>query len=137
MSNNMFTNQAAVKGGTALILGGLADRYFYGNDNMQSNAMFGAATAAGITIGGLIGNQLQSNFIPDSPGLYSGKLLSTRLIEVTSGIASTYVLNKFVLKNTYDGNSFMGKIGAVAAIDFGSEYISDYIVGNALGFLTQ
>ena len=135
MSNNMFTNPKFVKAASSFGIAFAIDNLYFQNKDLTQNAMFGAAASAGIVVGSMIGDKVPA-LLPDSQGLYSGKLISTRLIELTSGIASGYAINKFVLGNDYDSSMWMQKIATIAVVDFASEYMTDYITGSALGFLT-
>ena len=135
MSNNMFTNPKFVKAASSFGIAFAIDNLYFNNKDLQQNAMFAGAASAGIVVGSMIGDKVPA-LLPDSQELYSGKLISTRLVELTTGIASGYAINKFVLGNDYDSSMWMQKIATIAIVDFGSEYLTDYITGNALGYLT-
>jgi hypothetical protein len=135
MSNNMFTNPVAVKAGSAFAIAFAIDNLYFQNKDLQQNAMFAGAASAGIVVGSMIGDKVPA-FLPDSAGLYQGKLVTQRILELSTGIASGYAINKFVLGNDYDSSMWMQKIATIGIVDFGAEYLTDYITGSALGYLT-
>ena len=105
---------------------------------MKQNAIFSAAVSGGVISGQLLGTTIiTSGFIPDQQGLYNGKLLSQRIIELSVGATSGYLINAYVLNNEYDRSQWMKKVLAIAAVDIASEYTVDYIVGNNLGYLVE
>ena len=134
-SNNFFTSHIGVKGASAFAISFAIDNLFFKNSDLKQNAMFASATTIGIIGGGLIGSKIPE-FLPDSQGLYNGKLLSQRIIELTTGVTTSYCVNKFILNNDYDSTMWMEKLIAIGATDFAAEYAADYITGSALGYLT-
>ena len=67
--------------------------------------------------------------------LGNGKGLMQRAVEIGSGTGASYVINKYVMKNSSYKENIMNKIGAIVVADLAGEYISDYIAGRPLSFL--
>jgi len=131
-NNSMFQNPKVVKGLSAFTISYAIDNLYFKNNNMNENLMYSSSVAAGILLGQMVGEQVPG-FIPDQAGMYNGKTITSRIFELTSGVSSAYVLNKFVMKNDFSGN-MMEKIGMIALTDFLSEYLTDYINGNSLAY---
>ncbi len=123
-----------VAGAVAVLL----DRNVIGESDMTRNAYFGAAVAVGIYASQFV--TPLADMLPGLPslndGIYEAKTLTKRIVEVSSGSASAYFLNKYVLMNDTHPNELMYRIGIVAASDFIGEYVSDYMSGNPLAYLT-
>ena len=138
MSSNPLNNPVLIKAGAAFTLSLATDKFVFGNDNLSQSAMFAGAVTAGIASGQLIAeNAITTGMLPDSAGLYEGKLVSQRLLELAVGVGVGYAVNAFVLKNDYNTNDWMKKVGAIIVIDVLSEYSKDYVLGSAVGYLVQ
>ena len=110
----------------------LLDRLVLKETNMKKNLTFGLSVGAGIGIGAMVAKNLP---IPDSPSSFgNGKQIASRLLEITSGTATTYAVNRFIMKND-SGAGMIRKVGVIFASDFLGEYITDYASGRPLGFL--
>ena len=114
------------------------DMLLYKQTNIQNSLMYGGALAAG----NIVSVQLMSSgIIPDFLGknlptstMYNGATVQERVIELSMSTAAGFALNKFVLKN--DSTMHISqKLLTIIAIDFASEYISDYIGGRSLSYL--
>ena len=137
-SNNALTNPVLIKGASAFALSLATDKFVFGNDNLSQSTMFAGAVTAGIVGGQLIAEKaITTGMLPDSAGLYEGKLVSQRLLELAVGVGAGYAVNAFVLKNDYNRNDWMKKVGAIIVIDVLSEYSKDYVLGSSLGYLVQ
>ena len=76
--------------------------------------------------------------IPDSPISFgNGKLIASRLIEVTSGSGTAYVVNRFVMKNDADKAGTIRILGVIVASDVIGEYICDYANGRKLAYFAE
>lgn len=134
-SNNPLSNPLFVKGVSAFALSIAIDKYYFQNDDMKSNAMYAAATTAGILLGSKLGEQIPA-IIGDSAGLYTGKLVSQRVVEIATGGIAAYAINSYAFKNEYNRDLYMQKLLAIVAIDVAAEYLTDYVLGTSLGYLT-
>ena len=137
-SSNPLNNPMLLKGASAFALSLAVDKFVFGNENLSQSAMFAGAVTVGIVGGQMVAEKaITTGLIPDSAGLYEGKLLSQRLLELTIGVGAGYAVNAFVLKNDYNNNDWLKKIGAIIVIDVLSEYSKDYIMGSSIGYLVQ
>ena len=137
-SSNPLTNPTLIKGASSFAFAVAMDKFVLGNTDLNQSLMFAGATTAGIVVGEMIAvKAITSGLLPDSAGLYQGKLVSQRLLELTVGIGSGYALNSFVLKNDYNRNDFLKRLGVIAAVDVLAEYAKDYILGNTIGYLVE
>ena len=108
------------------------DEYALGQTNLNSSIYFGLAASVGIFTA-----QLITPMIPKqgSGTMIDPRTLEGRILEVGLGTGSTYVLNRFVLNNDLNPNDLLMKVGVIAAADFASEYIDDYLNNRPLSFL--
>jgi len=104
------------------------DKYALNQQDMNSSLYFGLAGAIGI-----FGAQMVVPMIPNqgSGGMVDPKTLEGRILEIGLGAG----INRFVLNNDLRPNDLMMKAGVIAAADFISEYIDDYLAGRPLSFL--
>lgn len=117
-----------VSAGVAVIL----DRVVLKQTDIKKNISFGLSVGAGIGLGAVVANALP---IPDSPSSFgNGKQIASRLIEVTSGSGSAYVVNRFVMKNDADKAGTIRKLGVILVSDVVGEYICDYANGRTLAY---
>lgn len=108
----------------------LLDRMVLKQTDMKKNLTFGLSVGAGVGIGAMVAKNLP---IPDSPSTFgNGKQIASRLLEVTSGAGTAYVVNRYIMKN--DNAGMIRKLGVIVASDFLGEYITDYATGRPLGF---
>ena len=136
MSNSFLQNPKLIKGASAFAISSVADRLILKNDNMMQNATFGAAVAGGIIGGQILGDQIPA-MLPDSAGLYQGKLVVQRVVEIGTGSVAAYLLNSVVFKNDFNKGAYLYKFGVIIAADVVSEYITDYVLGTSLGYLVD
>ena len=137
-SSNPLNNPTMIKGASAFAFALAADKFVFGNENLYQSATFAGAVTVGIVGGEIIAQKaVTSGMLPDSAGLYEGKLLSQRLLELTIGVGAGYLVNTFVLKNDYNNNDWLKKIGTILVIDVLSEYSKDYVMGSTIGYLVQ
>ena len=136
--SNPLNNPLVIKGISAFGYSFLIDKFVFQNEDMKQNLTFSAAVAAGVLVGQTLSKTIvTSGLLPDQEGLYNGKLLSQRIIELTSGVASGYLINSYVFNNEYDRSSWMKKVGAILLVDVASEYTTDYVLGNNLGYFVE
>ncbi len=111
----------------------LLDKFALNQPDMNSSLYFGVAAAAGV-----FAAQMVVPMLPDQPSMSTmidTKTLETRILEVGLGTGATYGINKFILNNDIRPNDLIQKLGVIAAADFISEYIDDYMNNRALAFL--
>ena len=106
----MLTNATFIKGASSVIIAGVLDRTVLGN---------------------MIGSTVPS--IMQDTAYYNGKTIAQRSFEVIGGTGASYALIKMTTPNYGD---FYKRIGVVVATDFISEYLTDYIIGNQLSYLS-
>lgn len=118
---------------------GLIQKYVYADEDMNKVMMFAGAVAIG-QYGSQFVTPLAS-MLPNMPSisdsLYDGKTLAVRIVEVgsTSGIA--YLVNKYLLNNDIYTDELYQRLMIIAASDVIGEYISDYMAGRSLNYLTD
>ena len=112
----------------------LLDKYFMKQNDMNRSLYFGIAVGAGLYAAQLVTPAIPA-IIPTAT-LSNGKTIQDRVIEVSGGSASAYLINSFVLKNDYNRNDIMYKLGIIALSDFVGEYGSDYVNKRALSYFS-
>jgi hypothetical protein len=128
----LMQSPAFIKGVSSVVIATALDKYFLGVGDLQSNLMFGASVGAGITVGSMIGEQFPSA-IADTT-YYNGKTIAQRSFELIFGAGTAYGVFTASGRDVY-GDVYK-RIGVVVATDFISEYVTDYIVGNQLSYLS-
>ena len=110
----------------------LLDKYSLNQQDRNSSLYFGLSGAIGI-----FAAQMVVPMIPNqgSGGMVDPKTLEGRILEIGLGAGAVYSINRFVLNNDLRLNDLMIKAGVIAAADFISEYIDDYLAGRPLSFL--
>ena len=127
----MITNATFIKGASSAIIAGVLDRTVLGINNMTNNAYFGASVGAGILVGNMIGSTVPS--IMQDTAYYNGKTIAQRSFEVIGGTGLSYALIQMTTPNYGD---FYKRTRVVVATDYISEYITDYLIGNQLSYLS-
>jgi hypothetical protein len=110
------------------------DLKYFQSPEIKRSVMFGASVATGI----LLSSQVSKQIVPDVGGvngLIDGRTTLMRVGEVAGGSLASYGLNRFILKNDFDPSQAYKRIGAVAVSSIASEFISDYLSNQALGYL--
>ena len=136
MSNSPLSNPLFLKGTSSFAYSFLIDKFVFKNNSLSQNAIFGAGVTSGLLIGQSLGAYIPE-IVPDQAGLYQGKLVSQRIVEISVGSTTGYIINAYVFKNDYERSSWMKKIGAILLVDVLSEYTVDYLVGNNLGYFVE
>ena len=139
MSNSPLTNPIFLKGAASFGLSIAVDRLYFLNSDLNSNLYFASAITGGIVLGQSLGKAIDfPSIVPNSEsGLYSGKLVSQRAIELSTTVASGYLANKYLLKNEYNQELWIKKLISIGVIDVASEYISDYFLASPLDYFTD
>ena len=127
-------NAAILKPLFSGVIAAAGEKLIMKNDNMSS-PYFGGAVAAGIAVSGTIGALIEPH-LPTSTSIASklGKSLEARIIEVSTGTAAAYVVNKFVLHNDWrtDYNAMFMRVGIIAGADLAAETLIDILAHNGL-----
>ena len=127
-------NAAILKPLFAGVIAAAGEKFVMKNDNISS-LYFGGAVAAGIAVSGTIGAIIEPH-LPTSTNIASklGKSLEARIIEVSTGSAAAYAVNKFVLNNEWkvDMNSILMRVGIIAGADLAAETLIDVLAHNGL-----
>jgi hypothetical protein len=112
------------------------DQMVLNENNLNNSIIFGAAAAAGVYTGMMIGSAIPdlSNSLPVFLG--NGKGLLQRVAEVGFGDGIAYAVNKYAFKNTGYRENMYNKVGVLVAADIGGEYIADYVAGRPLSILS-
>ena len=130
MSENTLL-KPIVMGATVVAL----DKFVMKNQNMNESLYFGLAGAVGAYGGAMVAKAMP---LPLPSGEYfDGKTLEMRIAEIGVGAGVGYALNKFVLKNDFNKQNMLNKLGILAGADFIAEYLTDYIQGRAPAFFTN
>ena len=110
-----------------LIAGGVAialDKFYLNEGNMNKSIMFGAATAAGVFGGTLLGPMAPDIQLPI---LGNGKGLEQRILEIGAGSGIAYGVNTYVLKNNSFRDEMIQKLGVIVVADLVSELAADFL----------
>ena len=131
----MSSSDYIVKPGATFAVAVAIDQFFFNESDLTKSLTFGASAGAGAYLGMMIGSSLPdlSSTLPTFLG--NGKGLMQRAAEIATGTGASYVINKYVMKNSSYKENIMNKIGAIVVADLAGEYISDYIAGRPLSFL--
>ena len=111
------------------------DQYVMKTRNINESFYFGAAAAVGTYAGGMVAKAMPIDI--GSGSYFDSKTVEMRVAEVAIGAGSGYAINRFVLKNEYNKNDLIMKLGIIAGSDFVAEYLTDYLAGRKLSFLTE
>ncbi len=101
------------------------------DSEMMGSAYFAVSASAGIYVGSMLGTTLTS-YLPSVPPTYTGVM--DRVSEIGLGVGSSWILNKYVLKNDAYGTT-MTRVGIVAIADIASSLAVDYLSGQPLVIL--
>ena len=111
------------------------DQYVMKTRSMNDSLYFGAAAAVGVYAGGMVSKAMPIDI--GSGAYFDSKTVEARAAEIAIGAGGGYAINRFVLKNDFNQNDLIMKLGVIVAADFIAEYASDYITGKKLSFLTE
>ena len=123
------------------IISASLDRYVMKNQNLKSNAAFGAAVTVGI-----IGATKVAPMLPvlSSSTLSNGHPMTQRLSEIVLGSSSSFIVNKYILNNgtqtsnnSYDGlpsasKDLFYRIAIVSIADVAATVINEMINGSPI-----
>ena len=121
---------------SAGIIYAIMERYVLGITNYQINMANGAIT--GTIIGGvdyIVAQYVNMNVIPSVHGLYEGKSLLHRIIEVPTASVLSYYVSRYAGYDLFKDQMYT-KIGVILVADVLSEYVADYASGQTLHYFT-
>ena len=132
-SNSFFTSEKfvrpAISAGVAMTL----DRVILGNNDIKKNLMFGASVGTGIALGTMAGSMVIPDSLDTALTFGNGKQIGTRAIELgVSGITS-YVVTRYILKES-DKSNIIRKIGVILISDVAGEIACDYLSGRNISY---
>lgn len=116
----------------------LGEKYLLGNENLMNKVKYSAAIGASVYVSGLVSSGVLGT--PDEPvagQFYSMKTVQQRVIELSLGVGSGYLVNKMFVEPNYDFGSpnTMKRIGIVVGAEVLGEYVADYFNTRALSYL--
>ena len=129
-------NASYVKPAAAAGVAFLLDQYVLKNQDQQSSMYFAGASGAGILAAGLL-----SPYLPDlsktvtTTAFYNANTVEQRILEIGLSAGVGYAVNTYVLKNSSYNEDTTKRLMVIAAADFISEYITDYVTAQPLSYL--
>ena len=132
MSSTDYIVKPLSTGATAILI----DQFLFNESDLTKSITFGFSAGSGAYLGMMVGSSLPdlSSTLPTFLG--NGKGLLQRVSEVGFGAGVGYGIHKFVLKNSSYKENMMNKVGALIVSDIAGEYVSDFIAGRPLSFLS-
>ena len=112
------------------------DMFIFGENGINKSGVVVVSAAGGCFLGSMVGYAIpdMSSSLPIFLG--NGKGLIQRTIEIGSGVAGGYAINKFGLKNNGYRNDIQNKLITFAVADIIGEYASDYLNSRPLSLLS-
>lgn len=98
------------------------DRLVLKRGDIKSNVAFGATVGLAVA-----GTEYLAGYVP-----IKGSQIGQRLVEITSAVGATYVVNRYVMKS---GTGLMRLGAAVVVSDVLAEFICDYAAGRPISFM--
>jgi len=113
------------------------DRYYYGVNNIKSSMLFAGAVSGSFLISSLITPGLP-NLFPNLGSFADGSDVQERILDVSISEIACYIINDKILRNNfYQTDDTYMRIANIILIDVASEYITDYLSGQRLSYLTN
>lgn len=128
-----MSNQTILKPILTGVIAGLADKYINNNNNNTELMYLAGSVAVGVYTSQMIAPLVPSIPTMESP-LYNGKTVMTRTIEIGSGTAVSYGVNKYLANNEKYEGQWAKKMVLIGGADFVAEYLTDYLQGRELSF---
>ena len=128
------TTHASVKLAAAFGLAYGADQLVFKRVNQMESATFATSVSLGVVAGDLVGGMF-SKIVPDAyNGYVPTKTLVHRGAEVGTGVASAYVLNKYIFKNDFDMAELKYKLIIIAGVSGLSEVAADIFTAQVVSY---
>ena len=136
MSSTSMMSPMVVKTGVAAVAGAALDRFICNEQNAMQNVYFGVSVGAGIGLGSYLASVIpDTNLIADDPsGMWKGKSVISRVLEVGSGTASAFIISKYMIKNNMN-TPITTRLLCVVASDILAEVVSDYVFQQPIAYL--
>ena len=128
----VLNNKKMFKAAAAGVIAAAADNVVMKNQDLQSCAVFGGATAAGILGVSLFIEDIMTMMPTYAPLGTATKGVEQRVIETMVGSASSYAVNFFLLKNEYSAQQMLPKIAIVAVADVLAETAADMFMSETI-----
>jgi hypothetical protein len=112
------------------------DTFVFKNQNQKSAMMLAGSFGAALFAAPYLAKMLPLESMVSSIGNDGGESAELRICEIGLGLGGTYVLEKYVLKQVIAEKDISTKLLLVVGSDFISEYISDYLGGRPLNFVS-
>jgi hypothetical protein len=120
------------------LIAGALDKFYLNEKVVTRSLYFGAAVAVGNYSAEYIAPLVNILPIPTiNKGLYDGKTLMDRIVEVGASSATAYILNKYLLRNDPYVNEMMTRVAVIAVSDVAGTYIVEYLNNKPLAYLTD
>jgi hypothetical protein len=138
-----YVTRPVYKGIAGTVFAGVLDRYWTGEQNLNSNAMFAASTGVGLWAASMVASPvgaMAAGMVPAMPG--SGldvPVLATRLAEVGGGLGVSWAINKYGFGNDFSQgrpSDLTRRLAITAIADVASEYLTDYMYGDDLAYFS-
>ena len=131
MSGPMLLSHTGVKTVSAGLISACIDRYYFKDENMKHNAIYGISTGIGILMGSVIGSQVPDILPPSA--YYNGKTIAQRSFELIFGACASYAAIQMTGSN-YNSGEIHKRLGMLLLTDIGSEYFAHYLTGIQLSY---
>lgn len=132
-------NRNYLKPLVAGVIAATLDNMFLKQSIVRSNMFFGASVAVGSWLSAMAAPAVVA-VVPavGDTTLMNTKTLGVRLSEIGLGLGTSWAVNKYIVGNDYTLNSkeLTNKLGVIAVSDFVAEYITDFMTGSELNYLT-
>jgi hypothetical protein len=120
------------------VIAGSIDKFYLTERDTMRSIYFGSAVAIGNYSAEYVAPLVHMLPIPSiAKGLYDGKTLTERIIEIGSSSGVAYVLNRYVINNDPYNGELMMRLGIIAVSDAVGTYAVEYFNGKPLEFLTD
>lgn len=119
---SVLTKETVLRPVVAGSIAAVLHRVVLKNGDIKSNVAFGATVGVAVA-----GTEMLAGYVP-----IKGSQIGQRLVEITSAVGATYVVNRYVMKS---GTGLMRLGAAVVVSDVLAEFICDYAAGRPLAFM--
>lgn len=131
MSSNSLLPESLAKPAIAGLTAFCIHRFLLKEPDMKKSGVFALSVVGGITAGKWAGKYLP---IEDSPSTFlNEKQIAQRTVEVSSGVATAYGVNRYVMRNT-GSIGMVRQVGTVLIADYVSEVTCDFLAGRKIGY---
>jgi hypothetical protein len=133
MNQNQTLMKPVIVGLTAIAI----DQLVLKETSVERSLYFGGAVAVGNYAAEFAYPIIKHIPMPSlNNQLYEGKTLAERIAEIGISSGMIFVLNKYIMRNDIYKDEKLMRLGVIAASDFVGTYITEYLNGEKLAFLT-